>query len=178
MIVDWEASAIAIPSPQHVFMRGSLRTFRPANDRKISNVSAIHRSFSSEIEWQAACSHGELMTKEELQRRTKQYGIDVIALTRELPRSPAADHVSGQLIRSGTAVGANYRASCRAKSRADFISKMGTVEEEADESVYWLEVLIDSKLIAQTSVERLLNEGQQLVKIVVASINTARGGTR
>jgi len=120
----------------------------------------------------------ESMTKEELQRRTKQYGVDVIALTRELPRSPAADHVTGQLIRSGTAVGANYRASCRAKSRADFIAKMGTVEEEADESVYWLEVLLDSKLIAHTSVERLLNEGQQLVKIVVASINTARGGAR
>ena len=77
----------------------------------------------------------DLMTKEELQRRTKQFGPDVIELTRELSCSPAADHITGQLIKSGTAVGANYRASCRAKSKADFISKMGTVEEEADESV-------------------------------------------
>jgi len=118
------------------------------------------------------------MDKEELQRRTKKFGVDVIMLTRGMPRSPAADHISGQLIRSGTGVGSNYRASCRAKSKADFISKMGNVEEEADESLYWLEVLVDSQIVAHVAVQRLLDEAQQLLKIAVASINTARGGSR
>jgi len=118
------------------------------------------------------------MNKEDLQRRTKRFGVDVIALIRSLPSDAAAAHIGHQLIRSGTAVGANYRASCRAKSKADFVSKMGTVEEEADESVYWLEMLVDSQIVARKAVERLLDEGEQLLKIVVASINTARGGSR
>src|SRR5437870_2166909 len=118
------------------------------------------------------------MTKEELQRRTKRFGVDILALTKSLPRDPVADHIAGQLIRSGTSIGANYRASFRAKSKADFISKMGSVEEEADESLYWMEVLVESEIVIPKAVARLLVEGDEILRIVVASINTARGGSR
>jgi len=118
------------------------------------------------------------MDTEELKRRTKRFGVDVIALIRDLPPEVAAGHIGHQLVKSSTAVGANYRASCRAKSKADFVSKMGTVEEETDESLYWLEVLVDSHIVTANSIGRLLDEGNQLLKIVVASINTARGGSR
>ena len=93
------------------------------------------------------------MDKKELQSRTKQFGVDVIALIRNLPSDVAASHVGHQLAKSSIAVGANYRASCRAKSKADFVSKMGTVEEEADESLYWLEVLVDSHIVARKTVD-------------------------
>jgi four helix bundle protein len=86
--------------------------------------------------------------------------------------------MGGQLIRCGTSVGANYRASCRAKSKADFIAKMGIVEEEADESIYWIELLVDAELIKMNRVGDLLTEGNQILSIVVSSINTARGGKR
>jgi four helix bundle protein len=118
------------------------------------------------------------MDKHDFQRRTKRFGLDVIALIRTLPTDVASAHVGRQLVRSGTGVGANYRHACRAKSNADFIAKMGTVEEEADESLYWLEVLVESRLVAQKAVAALLDEAEQLLRMVVASINTARGGSR
>jgi four helix bundle protein len=83
-----------------------------------------------------------------------------------------------QLVKSGTSVGANYRASCRAKSRADFIAKLTTAEEEADETRYWLEVLVEADLVPRESVARLLDESEQLIRIFVASIKTARGFSR
>ena len=84
-------------------------------------------------------------------------------------------HVIGrQLLRSGTSVGANYRAACRAKSAADFISKMGTVEEEADESLYWMELLIEAEIAKSVKLEPLMNEADELLAITVSSINTAR----
>jgi four helix bundle protein len=82
--------------------------------------------------------------------------------------------VGKQLLRSGTSVGANYRASCRAKSPADFIAKMGIVEEEADETIYWIEILIESGLIDKERVAGLLDEADQIVAIIVSSIKTAR----
>ena len=85
-----------------------------------------------------------------------------------------ADVLGKQLLRSGTFVGANYRAACRAKSRADFISKMGIVEEEADESMYWMELLIESGLVQHDRVADLLNEADQLIAMTVSSIQTAR----
>jgi four helix bundle protein len=118
------------------------------------------------------------MTKEQLQERTKRFGLDVITLIRSLPRETAAMHIARQLVRSGTAVGSNYRASCRAKSKADFISKMAWVEEEGDESLFWMEMLVDSKTVPAKSLSRLMDEADQLVRIAVASINTARGGPR
>jgi four helix bundle protein len=84
-------------------------------------------------------------------------------------------HITRQLVKSGTSVGANYRSSCRAKSRADFVSKMATVEEEADEVGYWLELLVEIGAASEKTVSRLEDEAEQIVRIVVASIKTARG---
>jgi len=85
-----------------------------------------------------------IMSNENLKQRTKKFALDVIKLTEALPNDRTSNIIGGQLVRSGTSVGANYRAACRAKSPADFISKMGTVEEEADESSFWLELLVDA----------------------------------
>ena len=114
------------------------------------------------------------MQSAELQQRTKQFGIDVIRLIRELPRDPVADVMSKQLLRAGTSVGANYRAACRAKSRADFISKMGIVEEEADETRYWIELLLEIKIVSQQRVQHLIQECDAIIAMTVSSITTAR----
>jgi four helix bundle protein len=98
----------------------------------------------------------------------------VIRATEALPKNRSADVIGRQLLRSGTSVGANYRAACRSRSAADFISKMGVVEEEADESAYWMELLIDAGLIAAQRLAPLFQEAEELVAIAVASINTAR----
>jgi four helix bundle protein len=82
------------------------------------------------------------------------------------------------LLAAGTSVGANYRAACRARSSPDFVSKMGIVEEEADESIYWMELLIDCGLIRKDDVSYLLNEANQILAMTVSSINTARGKSR
>jgi four helix bundle protein len=111
---------------------------------------------------------------EDLKDRTFQFGIESLRLAEVLAKSSWARSLSGQLIRSATSVGANYRAACRAKSRADFISKMKTVEEECDEALYWLEVLIAYGLVKPDMVSPLLKEGTELLKIVVASIKTAK----
>jgi four helix bundle protein len=114
------------------------------------------------------------MDQAELKRRTKAFGLRIIKLIAELPRGIVPDTIGRQLLRSGTSVGANYRAACRARSTADFISKMGIVEEEADESVYWLEMLIEACIIKAKSLDPLLREADELVAIAVASIKTAR----
>jgi four helix bundle protein len=95
-----------------------------------------------------------------------------------LPKSQTSRVIGDQLIRSGTSVAANYRAACRARSNADFISKIGIVEEETDESVFWIEMLVDTNLVKLNLVEDLLDEGNQLTAIWVTSINTARGRKR
>ena len=118
------------------------------------------------------------MDANDLKRRTRRFALDAIKLVEALPRGRAAEVLGRQLLRSGTSVGANYRAACRAKSPADFISKMGTVEEEADESAYWLELLVDSGLTQKARVQDLLDEADQLVAISVASIRTARRSKR
>src|SRR5205809_7655746 len=110
---------------------------------------------------------------EELKQRTKKFALDVINVCHELPQTFETRHAIGQVIRSCSAVAANYRSACRGKSKADFISKLGTVEEEADESGFWLEMLRDIaelrhlKIEASTSKElaRLLDESSQLVAI-------------
>lgn len=114
------------------------------------------------------------MDKEELKRRTKQFALRVIRLTESLPKGQTAAVIGRQLLRSATSVGANYRAACRAKSTADFISKMGTVEEEADESLYWMELLVEAGIVKEERVSSLMKESDELVAITVASINTAK----
>ncbi|HQR33561.1 MAG TPA: four helix bundle protein [Blastocatellia bacterium] len=118
------------------------------------------------------------MTTEELKNRTKAFALRVIKLVEKLPSGKTADVIGKQLVRSATSVAANYRASCRAKSNADFIAKMGIVEEEADESAFWMEVICESGLMKDELVENLLSEANQIVAIVVSSINTARGHKR
>ena len=118
------------------------------------------------------------MNSEEFKKRTKAFGLRIIRLVESLSETRASRVTGNQLLRSGTSVGANYRAACRAKSRADFISKMGTVEEEADESLYWLEMLVDARLVNPTMVAALMKEGDEILSIVVASINTSRRGSQ
>ena len=110
----------------------------------------------------------------EFKQRTQTYALRVIKLVESLPSTRTADVIGRQLLRAATSVGANYRAACRARSAADFIAKMGIVEEEADESIYWIEMLIESDLIAQHRVADLVREGNEIVAMVVASIRTAR----
>lgn len=118
------------------------------------------------------------MNAQDLKNRRKPFGVEIIHLVESFPNSKTADIIGRQILRSGTSVGANYRAACRAKSRADFISKMGNVEEEADESIYWLEVLEESKIVQSARVKELQREANELVSIIVCSINTAKRNER
>ena len=107
--------------------------------------------------------------------RTKQFALAVIRLCRTLPSSPEARIISRQLLRSATSVGANYRAVCRARSTADFTSKLGLVLEEADEALFWLELLVDAGVAARQQINVPLDEANQLVSIFVASLRTVKG---
>ena len=112
--------------------------------------------------------------QEIIKRRTKQIGIDVILLVNEFPNSVATRAIANQIVRSVTSVGANYRAACRAKSTADFINKLKIVEEEADETIYWLEILEETKLYQSSKIFELKNELNEILSIVVSSIKTLR----
>jgi four helix bundle protein len=118
------------------------------------------------------------MTPEEMKERTKRFGLRVIRAVASLPRTSVARHIGGQLLRAGTSVGANYRAACRARTQAEFIAKLGIVEEEADETIYWMELLIDAGIMPKVKLSALMTEANEILSIVVASINTARGGAR
>lgn len=114
------------------------------------------------------------MNNENLKNRTKQFALRMILLVQSLPPDQLSRTLGNQLLRAGTSVGANYRAACRGKSAADFISKMGTVEEEADESSYWMELLVESGKIKFSKVSNLMQEAKEITAIAVSSINTAR----
>lgn len=112
--------------------------------------------------------------QEELRGRTKKFALRIIRLFRNLPRSSEAQILGKQLLRSGTSVGANYRAAGRARSPAEFSAKIGIVLEEADETVFWLECLIEAGIVKKELLEDLLNEANELVAIFAASYRTAR----
>jgi four helix bundle protein len=114
------------------------------------------------------------MNPEDFKKRTMKFALDVIEFVETLPRKMAAEVICRQLTRSGTSVGANYRAACRAKSNADFIHKMGTVEEESDESDYWLALLELAKMGAPEQRAPLKKEAGELTAMTVASIRTAK----
>src|SRR6266704_415318 len=116
------------------------------------------------------------VTRDVLPRRMRTLAVDPIRLTDELPRTRAADVIGRQLVRSATSVAANYRSACRARSRRDFIAKMGIVEEEADETAFWLELLDECGLAPATRLVPLSREAGELLAITVASIRTARMG--
>lgn len=110
----------------------------------------------------------------DLKERTKAFALKIIKLVETLPRRGTAEVVGRQLLRSGTSVGANYRSACRARSTADFISKMGIVEEETDESLYWMELLIEAGIVKSENLDFVMKEADELLAITVASINTAK----
>ena len=118
------------------------------------------------------------MTPEEMKQRTKQFALRVLKLCDALPRTIACEAIARQLVRSGTSVPANYRASCRARSAADFVAKLGIVEEETDECSLWFELLVESGRVKRAILAPLMKEASEILAIVVASINTARGGSR
>jgi len=113
------------------------------------------------------------MHNENLKRRTRKFALDVINVVESLPKDQVSKILGGQLLRAGTSVGANYRAVCRAKSTADFVSKFGTVEEEADESGFWLDLLVDAHKLTPVVAAPLIQEAGELTAIAVSSINTA-----
>jgi four helix bundle protein len=119
-------------------------------------------------------THRRTTPSYDLKERTRAFALRVIRLVDSLPQTSTGNVIGRQLLRSGTSVGANYRAACRARSTAEFCSKLGIVEEEADESIYWMELLIDANLVREDLLSGLIDEAGQLLSIVVASIKTAR----
>jgi four helix bundle protein len=115
---------------------------------------------------------------EELKKRTRNFAVRIVRLFRALPSCPEARVVGQQFLRSGTSVAVNYRATCKARSPADFISKLGIVEEEADETVFWLEFLVETGLVRRERMLDLTDEAKQLTAIFAASRRTAKGNNR
>ena len=114
------------------------------------------------------------MTREEMKQRTKTYANLVVKLCSSLPGNWIAQTLGKQLLRSGTSVGANYRAVCRAKSNPDFIHKLRIVEEECDESLYWMELLVESEILPLRRLESLMGEGDEILALIVAAIKSTR----
>lgn len=114
----------------------------------------------------------------ELKKRTKSFAIRIVHLFRSLPHSPDAQTLGKQMLRSGTSVAANYRAVCRARSQAEFIARMGIVVEEADESVFWLELLGETGVINTERTKDLLKEANELLAIFGASLRTSKHGIK
>ena len=114
------------------------------------------------------------MNEAQMKKRTKNFAKEIIKLCRELPNNREGRLIGDQIFRSGTSVAANYRAACRARSTADFISKLAIVEEEADESLYWLEILVETGLMPETRLKNLIREADELTAIFTAASHTAR----
>ncbi|MDX6498372.1 MAG: hypothetical protein QOG23_1632 [Blastocatellia bacterium] len=113
------------------------------------------------------------MTEDDLKKRTKLFALRILKLVAALPKTLAGRTIGGQLVRSGTSVAANYRAACRARSKAEFISRLGVVEEEADESALWLELIMESQLMKKALVEPLWIEADEIVAIMTSSRKSA-----
>ena len=114
------------------------------------------------------------MAGEELKGRTKRFALRVLNVVDALPKTVKGRLIGGQLGRAGTSTAANYRAACRARSKAEFIAKLGTVIEEADESAFWLELIVEGKILGRQLIEPLWREANEIVAIMTASQKTAR----
>ena len=114
------------------------------------------------------------MNPEKFKSRSKELAREIIALVDKLPRTIASATLAKQLVRSGTSIGANYRAACRARSNAEMLSKLGIVEEEADETMFWLELLMESGFVEEEAGMPLWNEADEILSMTVASIRTLR----
>ena len=112
--------------------------------------------------------------KDMFRAKTKELALDVIRFTEKLPKTRTADIIARQLVRCGMSTSANYRAASRAKSRADFIAKMGIVEEESDETLHWLELLVESGIVKVEEAKPLFDKANEVVSITVSTIKTAR----
>ncbi len=117
-------------------------------------------------------------TRDELKTRTRQFALRAIRLCESLPETRASNVISNQLIRAGTSVGANYRSACRARSTKDFVNKLGVVIEESDESGYWIELIVEAKLMCAKRVAELMKEADELTAIFTASHKTASKSLR
>jgi four helix bundle protein len=115
-----------------------------------------------------------VVDSEQLKDRTKKLAIDIIRLTDTLPKSDSTTILNRQIIRSATSIAANYRAACRARSKADFVNKLGIVEEEADETLFWLDMFIESGKVKKENIVNLYKEADEIVAIFSASHKTAR----
>ncbi len=115
---------------------------------------------------------------ERLKRRTKQFSLRVLAMFRNLPKTDEARIIGRQVLRSATSVGANYRATCRARSRREFVSKMSVVVEEADETVFWFEIMDEGGIVPRRLILELMGEGNELLAIFAASLETAKRNLR
>lgn len=114
------------------------------------------------------------MDENTFKARTKKLAVAIVKQMEQLPRSRAADVIAKQVIRSGTSIGANYRAACRAKSAPDMINKLKIVEEESDETAYWLEILVEANLISQEQISAIYKETNEILAMTVASLKTLR----
>jgi len=117
------------------------------------------------------------MTPQEMKDRTREFALRVIRATQSLPKGQPAYVLGEQLLRSATSVGANYRAACRARSKAEFPAKLGIVEEETDESIYWMELLVSAGIVQKHRIDKLSQEADEIPSIIIASISTARKTT-
>jgi four helix bundle protein len=115
-----------------------------------------------------------IMPNENLKQRTKRFALRIIRLVERLPETKTSNVIGNQILRSGTSIGANYRAGCLAKSKKDFINKLKIVEEEADETIYWLELLEESGVFPKTKLFSIKQEACEIFSVIVASIKTAR----
>jgi four helix bundle protein len=115
---------------------------------------------------------------ETLKKRTKSFAIRIVKLYRALPNTGEAKVIGNQFIRSGTAIAANYRASCRARSTAEFIAKIGVVVEEADETVFWLEMLVNCEIFSESKMKEMIQEGNELLAIFAASQSTSKKNSK
>jgi four helix bundle protein len=114
------------------------------------------------------------MNQEQMRNRTKEFAKQIITLCRQLPENREGRLIGNQIFRSGTSVGSNYRAVCRARSKADFIAKIGLVLEEADETLYWLELIDETEIMVSGALKEIKKEANELVAIFVSTVNKAK----
>jgi len=167
------SSAQGFNGRRHCFGRVSFAS--QGADRPEFHFYILDFGFSTEV---ALRTFAALMNEQQFKDRTKGLALEVIKLVDELPRGRTTDILTGQLARAATSVASNYRAACRAKSTADLISKLGNVEEESDETGFWLEMLVDAKKVAMNRVAAMIREANEILAMTVASIKTLRARAR
>ena len=114
------------------------------------------------------------MNEEQMKKKTKDFAKEIIKLCRKLPKNREGNLIGNQIFRSGTSVAANYRSACRAKSKPDFIAKLSIVEEESDETCFWLELIKEMEILQMPEIDTLIKENDEIISIIVSSIKTAR----